>query len=77
MSSPAEHYAAAEEILAKYHEADDQVRDPEFVDGLTELMGSDAAVAFVEKLLPGMTLLLQEAQVHATLATAKIVESEQ
>lgn len=69
--TPAEHYAEAEALIAKYREVDDAVRDPEYVKALQETVGTEAALDLIKGLIPGAALLLQEAQVHATLAAAR------
>ncbi len=69
MSTRAEHYQAAEELVAHYHEAEAAYRE------LTEMQlrhGEDSQVILQQStaMMLGAQLMLSEAQVHATLATA-------
>lgn len=63
------HYAKAEEILRKYTEANDEwraiVNETADIDDLTDLR------PIGRELMTGLALMLQEAQVHATLATVR------
>lgn len=70
--TPAEHYAEAERLVAQCTEVNEQLNSAEAVAELATAMGAEAAKQFVMDLLPGLNLMLAEAQVHATLATAPI-----
>lgn len=65
-----DHYAEAERLIAKYHEVEQAVRDGS-LKMLEAGVSQDAAAAWAVNTLPGIALILQEAQVHATLATGE------